>query len=461
MSRDNRDEEGKLNFDELDQEEGKEQNSEEDTREIDSNEKDDNTTHQTESEEDSDHENELLIEEKKKSPIVKYGLPLAGGLIVLGVVYIGYQKFFNTPSYTPQVSSRNNLNQNNSVVANTNNVDDLKESSVRENNEISQNNNEVGNINNSNDSNSSERISFGSGTSSNSNPNSGNNNQNDIIDPTFEDINNESINDDNNINENPSADFKLMSKNYNSLEERVEKLEEKVEINKRLKDRIDRFDNVIEDYNNRISSLEKEFKELEGSISLVQEIAKERKENKISNEGNISINVPKFAEGRQRMIGYQIVPATKDPSMVIVKDPSGELLVLTKGSDISYKGKNLFVNKINSDGKVILVDNKYFIDTIKGFGPKAETTKKIENKKVVKKSKSVSKFIPEEQRRAIEGWKGVAREGNKIVIDLGSDRSDRFITLVEGEPVKVYGRVTRIADDGTVYFANRKINFEK
>lgn len=46
--------------------------------------------------------------------------------------------------------------------------------------------------------------------------------------------------------------------------------------------------------------------------------------------------------------------------------------------------------------------------------------------------------------------------GNKVAIDLGDGR---FITLVKNEPVKVYGRVQRIADDGTVYFRTHKINF--
>lgn len=251
-----------------------------------------------------------------------------------------------------------------------------------------------------------------------------------------------------------------------NMENMIKENKRNIKKNKELNNRLNSVISQVDQMNEAIKKMEKEVQEMSSSMTMVSEIAEEKKVEKMKSEGNIKVNVPKFASGRERMIGYKVVSAAKDPSMVIVESPSGDMIVLAPDSSVNYKGSTLFVEDVDNRGTVVLVGDKYFVDSIKGKGPeatKAKVEKKVEKKAVAKKAtvkKKEYRPIPKEQRPEISGWKGVAQMegGNKIGVDLGDGR---FITLVEGEPVKVYGRVQEIGSDGTIYFRTHKISFIK
>ena len=205
---------------------------------------------------------------------------------------------------------------------------------------------------------------------------------------------------------------------YNNLIERIENLEELVsereDVIVDFEDRFNVLDELIETVestNQRIDKVEKDINSIQESFAIIDEMKKSQE--KLSNK--IEIQDEELVEE--------------------VSDTSDSVSEKTEDKDemnVSSKKEEKPENKE--------VDKK-----------EKETVKKTN-------TSNEPKFIPESERKVISGWKGVAtmNGGNKVAIDLGDGR---FITLVENEPVKVYGRVQRIADDGTVYFRTHKINF--
>jgi hypothetical protein len=75
--------------------------------------------------------------------------------------------------------------------------------------------------------------------------------------------------------------------------------------------------------------------------------------------------------GRTRLKGYQIINATPDGKMSVVKTPRGSTIVLFEGESFLVDGKRTKVGPILEGGKLLLAGEKGFIDTEFEAVPKA------------------------------------------------------------------------------------------
>jgi hypothetical protein len=220
--------------------------------------------------------------------------------------------------------------------------------------------------------------------------------------------------------EQPEADMVIISEDeYKDLIERIENLEKLIaEKEEAIVDFEDRF-NVLDDLiqtveatKQRVDKVEKDINSMKESFAIIDEMKKEQQ------------NLLKKVETQSEE---------------------------NKNSEESESSEESKSNKASSKK-----EEKRDISVASNKDVKEKEEKEVTVKKT--NTSNTPKFIPESDRQVIAGWKGVAimNNGNKVAIDLGDGR---FITLVENEPVKVYGRVQRISDDGTVYFRTHKINF--
>lgn len=76
--------------------------------------------------------------------------------------------------------------------------------------------------------------------------------------------------------------------------------------------------------------------------------------------------------GRSRLKGYQIVNATNDGKMSVVKTPRGSTIVLFEGETFLVDGRSTKVGPILEDGKLLLAGDKGFIDTELEAAPKSK-----------------------------------------------------------------------------------------
>lgn len=218
----------------------------------------------------------------------------------------------------------------------------------------------------------------------------------------------------------------------------------------------------LSDLEHRVENIESFINKQQQSFEMIESLIERERQERLEREGNVRLSVPAFAEGRERMIGYQFLTTAKDPNLVIVRDPEGSMTVLAKGSAVKYQGQKIKVRDISEDGSVILVGKHFFIDSTEGVGPKnGQYQPPRENKEPqakqatdTKTEKVAEPIVRDEDKPSISGWKVSAIIGDQVMVSLPDGR---FITLVEGEGVKRYGKVQRIAADGTVYFKNHKI----
>src|SRR5690606_24521713 len=79
--------------------------------------------------------------------------------------------------------------------------------------------------------------------------------------------------------------------------------------------------------------------------------------------------------GRTRLKGFNVVNATEDGAMSVVKVPSGSIQVFFDGERFNLRGKRVRVSGIDEDGRLVLVGTDYFIDQTREERPKRTIAK--------------------------------------------------------------------------------------
>lgn len=204
----------------------------------------------------------------------------------------------------------------------------------------------------------------------------------------------------------------------------------------------------------RVSKVESILEDSAEAIAAMNKIVEQNKKDAFEREGNVRTDVPLSAKGRSRLVGYQYSMGTENKDVSIVVNESGVMTVLTTGVNIEYNGKKIPVTKVIDSEEVILVGDEFFIDKIKGVGPKLSQKAQVAS---ANQDKRVSK--QPQKTRYVSGWKILAltpdlNGGLEATIELPSGK---LITLVRGETTKVYGKVSKIDESG-VYFDGYKIN---
>lgn len=206
----------------------------------------------------------------------------------------------------------------------------------------------------------------------------------------------------------------------------------------------------------RVSKIESTLEDSAEALAAMNEIVEQNKKAAFERDGNVRADVPLSAKGRSRLVGYQYSMGTENKDVSIVVNNSGVMTVLTNGVVIDYNGKKLPVTKVIDSDEVVLVGDDYFIDKIKGIGPK---TLQKDQPTASQPQEKQSQKLKTQKVRQVSGWKILAltpdlNGGLEATIELPSGK---LITLVRGETTKVYGRVSKIDESG-VYFDGYKIN---
>lgn len=206
----------------------------------------------------------------------------------------------------------------------------------------------------------------------------------------------------------------------------------------------------------RVSKIESTLEDSAEAIAAMNKIVEQNKKEAFEKEGNVRTDVPLSAKGRSRLVGYQYSMGTENKDVSIVINESGVMTVLTNGVNIEYNGKKLPVTKVIDSEEVILVGDDFFIDKIRGVGPKLSTKSQVVSSST--QDKRISKPQPQ-KTKYVSGWKILALTpdlsgGLEATIELPSGK---LITLVKGETTKIYGKVSKIDESG-VYFDGYKIN---
>lgn len=255
----------------------------------------------------------------------------------------------------------------------------------------------------------------------------------------------------------------------NNYEERIKTLEDKLTS-------IEENSNKVEKLSKRVSELEKKVELIEKTDSLIQDIVNERKEmdknkeeqaikEKIEKEGNVNIDVPNFSTGKSRLIGFKILPISNDSNIILLSDINNNIIAVSKDTGFNYKGKVLKIEEVSSDGKIINFEGNLFIDTTLGFGGTKNKNIKINDNKVeikntIKKEKQKPNFQELNNIRGVAITKD-SNDGEYTVTVEDKNNNSEMTSLKEGEYFKNYGKVKKIDDSGNVFFSKGKINFSK
>lgn len=175
----------------------------------------------------------------------------------------------------------------------------------------------------------------------------------------------------------------------------------------------------------------------------------EIKENKIKAEAAKKVEIEKViskaVDGKNRLPGFQVVNATADATISIIKSPSGRTFALFKGEKFrASNGSILEVKEIVADGKLVVAGDGWYID---------ETLEKpvSVNKPTIKKSSSnVSKssVTVKKQSRSLSGWSFHASfEGGGYLV---KSPSGEYKTVKKGVSEDGLGVIFGVDDSGNL-----------
>lgn len=147
-----------------------------------------------------------------------------------------------------------------------------------------------------------------------------------------------------------------------------------------------------------------------------------------------------FLEGRERLKGFQVINATEDGSMSVVKTPTGNVNVYFKGEKFRALGRTQTVSGIEEKGAVVLVGDKHFIDG------ELEALPKPAPKRAAPQAKASKNQAPANPKVA-EGWRVGGSTGQGYLL---RHPNGEFSLVKAGDRVEGLGVVGSTDDRGNL-----------
>ena len=163
--------------------------------------------------------------------------------------------------------------------------------------------------------------------------------------------------------------------------------------------------------------------------------------------GEVDISI---VSGRERLKGYKVINSTDDKSIVVASTPSGEIKIFFSGADISVVGEELSVTSIGDNGKIVLVGEEYYFDTVYEKLDHA----KITTSKVVDRLVSVDSSGVSVKGEALSNWtlNAVFDEGFLLKMPSGD-----FLTVGIGQRIPQIGIVDGLNREGNLVVSGQII----
>ncbi|MDU8351229.1 hypothetical protein RYA05_04870 [Pseudomonas syringae pv. actinidiae] len=216
-----------------------------------------------------------------------------------------------------------------------------------------------------------------------------------------------------------------------------------------LGDRIDNLQKTVEKLAVAKSVPEVDVGQVRSKIIEELRVAKEAKAQAKAEQQRVAID--QAITGKQRIPGFQVINATSDGTISIIKAPSGRTFALFKGERFkSNTGAVLEVKSIISDGKLVVAGDNWFIDETLVFAPKVpvQAKKKIESQPSSRQDSSQVSEAKKPKPAGMNGWGMHATfEGGGYLL---KKPDGEYITVQKGESYPETGRVTGIDGSGNL-----------
>jgi hypothetical protein len=191
----------------------------------------------------------------------------------------------------------------------------------------------------------------------------------------------------------------------------------------------------------------------EYKAKVIGEIRQNREKKELAKAEASKQLVEKAIEGKKRLPGFQVVNATVDGQISIIKAPSGRTFALFKGEKFkAANGSLLEVKEIVAEGKLVVAGDSWFIDDVVEKVQKVDIPKSAPaGSAVVQKpasSKKRESSAPVEKTTSISGWSFHASfEGGGYLVKTPSGE---YKTIKRGENESGLGVIYGVDDNGNL-----------
>lgn len=170
-----------------------------------------------------------------------------------------------------------------------------------------------------------------------------------------------------------------------------------------------------EELKNQVESLKKQLSDAKSQSSspesleayrakVVAEIKENREKKALAKAQESKALIQKAIEGKKRLPGFQVINATADGQISVIKAPSGRTFALFKGERFkAANGAILEVKEIVADGKLVVAGDNWYIDDVVEPIQKSVAQKSTQavTKPVARKRASEGTV---ERKPAVSGW---------------------------------------------------------
>jgi hypothetical protein len=183
---------------------------------------------------------------------------------------------------------------------------------------------------------------------------------------------------------------------------------------------------------------------------ILAEIKSEQEKNDLLKKADEDKKIAEATVGKQRLPGFQVVNATRDGNISIIKSPAGRTFALFKGEQFhAANGKNLEVTEILSEGRLVVAGSNWYIDETLVDAPKV-ANKQVQaiSQKQVKQQKEVQTLAPvlKEKSTSLSGWSlDGSFEGGGFLV---KSPTGEYKTVTKGEADPVLGEIFGIDESG-------------
>lgn len=191
----------------------------------------------------------------------------------------------------------------------------------------------------------------------------------------------------------------------------------------------------------------------EYKAKVISEIRQNREKKELAKSEASKQLVEKTIEGKKRLPGFQVVNATVDGQISIIKAPSGRTFALFKGEKFkATNGALLEVKEIVAEGKLVVAGDNWYIDDVLEKAQKIDLPKAAQvGNSVTQKpasSKKKESSAPVEKSTSISGWSFHAsfEGGGYLVKTPGGE----YKTIKKGENESGLGVIYGVDDNGNL-----------
>lgn len=191
----------------------------------------------------------------------------------------------------------------------------------------------------------------------------------------------------------------------------------------------------------------------EYKAKVISEIRQNREKKELAKVEATKQLVEKAIEGKKRLPGFQVVNATVDGQISIIKAPSGRTFALFKGEKFkATNGSLLEVKEIVAEGKLVVAGDNWYIDDVLEKVQKLDTPKAGPSGNAVTQKPAPSKkkesSTPVEKSSSISGWSFHASfEGGGYLVKTPSGE---YKTIKKGENESGLGVIYGVDDSGNL-----------